>query len=482
MRFKPIRIGPHRFVAEEVALKGGTKLPAGSVVMAATHAAMFDPNEVENPNRFDPDRTDPARNMVYGYDFHWCLGAAISNAHMTAIFKALFSQAALKRAPGGAGRMRRLGPFPDRLDLTWTKAPKTQPNTRTLSTVYLPLKEDADVASLQSGLKALGQSGPGEAPDIRAALAQKKVFHFISGSVLPLVASEDGATFQALVFELSADGDQDIALAALADVLDSHMGPLIRENLKDPTSAHLAAILRRGALDVRPFSRAAPGLPFQGTPGLSVGHIHDQNALAQKARELMDQSSMTPDTSALETLLSVRKQLGADPTFASTIAATPSGYGPEKQRSFGAALGAIMRLAFAKPWAKIVGVAAFVFFVGWHIESFRESGDSIWALVPQIMLSIVLVLAVTLLITFGLVVTYLFALRRRERADVPDNLEPSLQHMDAVTAPENKCQNNLLISVRTMKPGRFRAWTLRGVFFAIQLLAMTWFQKGKLMH
>ena len=69
-------------------------------------SAMLDARRVPNPKHFDPSRPDDVY-MIYGHQFHYCVGAQISDAMMKEIFMAL-----MKRNPRARGKMKLLGNFP----------------------------------------------------------------------------------------------------------------------------------------------------------------------------------------------------------------------------------------------------------------------------------------------------------------------------------------------------------------------------------
>jgi cytochrome P450 len=118
MRFMPLNPGPFRRAARDCTVAQGTaretRLPAGTMLIAGTQSAMFDASRVSHPNRFDPYRP-ASTSMLFGHGLHWCVGAAIAEAQITQTMKALLVRHDLRRAPGRAGRLTRLGPFPKHL-------------------------------------------------------------------------------------------------------------------------------------------------------------------------------------------------------------------------------------------------------------------------------------------------------------------------------------------------------------------------------
>ncbi len=118
MRFMPLNPGPFRICTRDYTVAEGSRrartIHAGTSLLAGTQSAMFDKRRIKNPGRFDPAR--PATDyMLFGYGLHWCVGAFIAQTQITQTFKALLLKKDLRRAPGTAGRMQRLGPFPEHL-------------------------------------------------------------------------------------------------------------------------------------------------------------------------------------------------------------------------------------------------------------------------------------------------------------------------------------------------------------------------------
>jgi cytochrome P450 len=89
-------------------------LKPGQIVLASTQSAMFDSQRVRNPDRFDPQRADEDY-LIFGHGQHWCLGAYMAISQLTQTFKLLLSKKDLRRVPGSAGRLRRLGVYPANL-------------------------------------------------------------------------------------------------------------------------------------------------------------------------------------------------------------------------------------------------------------------------------------------------------------------------------------------------------------------------------
>lgn len=80
----------------------------GRILVVSLQAAMYDRRRVRRPKRFDPYRS-PSVRMVYGHEFHHCIGASIANAVLVELFTGL-----LKRRPVAArkAKNRWVGAYP----------------------------------------------------------------------------------------------------------------------------------------------------------------------------------------------------------------------------------------------------------------------------------------------------------------------------------------------------------------------------------
>lgn len=86
----PIK-GSFRLVLRDTQL-AGVDIPAGSMVMAAIGAANRDPRVFEDPDRFDPKRSNARRNIAFGYGEHFCPGASLARAEARISFERLLAR------------------------------------------------------------------------------------------------------------------------------------------------------------------------------------------------------------------------------------------------------------------------------------------------------------------------------------------------------------------------------------------------------
>ncbi len=117
-RFNPQNFALLRYVAQDTVIAQGTdretRIKAGSTVFAATLSAMHDERAIDSPDEFRVDRPW-SDYMLFGYGMHTCYGQQIVRAQLPAMAQALFEGPRLRRARGGAGRLRFEGPFPSGL-------------------------------------------------------------------------------------------------------------------------------------------------------------------------------------------------------------------------------------------------------------------------------------------------------------------------------------------------------------------------------
>jgi cytochrome P450 len=86
----PIK-GSFRLALRDTSL-AGVRIPAGSMVMAVIGAANRDPRVFEDPDRFDPKRSNAQRNIAFGHGEHFCPGASLARAEARISFERLLAR------------------------------------------------------------------------------------------------------------------------------------------------------------------------------------------------------------------------------------------------------------------------------------------------------------------------------------------------------------------------------------------------------
>ena len=114
MRFDPLAPVMPRVAVEDGLIAAGTRrerrVPKGSRLMVGLSSAMMDARRLDDPYAFNPDRL-PHEYLHFGYGLHQCFGIHINKAVLPLMLKPLLQRQNLRRAPGGAGRLRKQGPF-----------------------------------------------------------------------------------------------------------------------------------------------------------------------------------------------------------------------------------------------------------------------------------------------------------------------------------------------------------------------------------
>jgi cytochrome P450 len=110
--FEALRFNPHNAIILRHCKNGavvgqGTKrertIPPGTTVVVATLSAIFDPDKLAKPRKFDPNRM--VECFHFGHGPHLCTGNYISEITIPEMVAELLRQRRLRRAPGRAGRV-----------------------------------------------------------------------------------------------------------------------------------------------------------------------------------------------------------------------------------------------------------------------------------------------------------------------------------------------------------------------------------------
>ena len=120
LRLNPFAAGVQRICAQDDVLAPdtwrATCIPKGAVVLAATQSACMDGRKIYQPRVLCLNR--PAHHYLhFGYGLHTCFGQHINLAQIPAMVKSVLKLPGLRRAPGAAGKMQSVGPFPVNLGL-----------------------------------------------------------------------------------------------------------------------------------------------------------------------------------------------------------------------------------------------------------------------------------------------------------------------------------------------------------------------------
>lgn len=282
-RFAPaLDPGQFRLTTGEARLRGLSKpLKADTVILAATATALRDRRAYPDPERFDPDRSQPAEFLVFGAAPHRCVGREMAEQQLEIMFRNLLRQPGLRRAAGRSGRMHRVGPFPYRLRLEFDH--QTRRPGLSMLTIVIPAPAAAGAAQVhvEQRIAEAGRSG-----EWQAALARMPGVHFGS---LSLVGGEPfGAGSPQLLIELTTDGDDANCLEALAREAEDLLVDLLQRIGTRPGIGGLPMLLDRNRLRMARYPWGATGLAFNGQPGQSVPDIDEAAEVARFAADAID--------------------------------------------------------------------------------------------------------------------------------------------------------------------------------------------------
>ena len=158
--------------------------------------------------------------------------------------------------------------------------------------------------------------------------------HFMSMSV---IQDEESVDPPLLLLEVEGDGAQADLIDALIEYAGEFLVPLFAIACGVQSRADLKSCLLRGAAVGRPnpipWPGAVIGLPFQGTPGLTVMRIREDSRIETVARRTVEDLAASPggrNLSALDYLTRVRAELGLPEPQPSPIARPRELNGPSR--------------------------------------------------------------------------------------------------------------------------------------------------------
>lgn len=479
MRFKPIWIGPWRYTARDAIIGKGTHrerlVKAGTVVMPATLSAMFDADAVQNPNAFDTSR--PHRDyMVFGHGIHQCIGAEIARIQIGESLRALFQKQGLRRMPGKAERMTRIGAYPETLKVDFEPDALCKTVDQSMVTVVCPVTRGTSLDTIRTKVAELGNPA-GDA--IRDALNSAGTIHFSSLAVVGTGETDKASGLErgALVLEISGDGSAAEVIAAVAQAIESRLRPIFKA-CGLPEGGALSDFLRKHNVDISPSFGSNAGLVFSGTPGHSVQRIKAEQALFEAVRDIVEKPRKGTGN-APAVLAEVRQHVQSLGTFAwafkpaeSKLEKPPGHWGRALMTTL---LVPPVFVTVAVIWAACWYMTySVVFGRSIDISSHEISFTAIAVAVTSLLLSGLGVLVAAALLVF----LCLLALRRREDKDHAESTSIGISALNAILAKEDHAAQNHLTAISTMKAGILRRLALRFSFYLISIAAQKVFKPG----
>ncbi|MCO6049571.1 cytochrome P450 [Mesorhizobium sp. RP14(2022)] len=466
MRFKPIWIGPWRYVPRDTVLGQGTprerRVKAGTVVMPATLSAMFDAEAIPDPDRFDPLRSQ-RQSMVFGHGIHLCIGMEMARVQIRECLKALFAKPGLKRVKGRKGRLTRLGAYPERLLVAFERHELVQTTPQALVTICCEVRRQAPLAALEEQIAALGN--PAQGP-IGQALAASGIIHFTSITLFKGEAETNEASY--VVIELSGDGDRNTVVEGFAEHAEPFLRPLLEVGCGLSPREPLARFLLGRCLDISASFGSLSGLVFSGTPGHSVKRILAEEDLACAVRDSIE-GARGEGKGAAETLAQVRQTITADPRFGWAFEPAVSRLDKPQGSRWKVLRATLLAPRVALFVALVYLVCVWLTF--WGLFDLRVNPITVGT---SFLLALLGPGAVVLIV----VAIGLWLLRRLENHDRPDDAAVPLSELEALMAGENWTAQNHLTAVSRIKPGFIRIMSLRAAFYLVSITATHLFKPG----
>ncbi|QXQ06224.1 cytochrome P450 [Sphingosinicellaceae bacterium] len=496
MRLRPpLNPGQFRYVpvATELPRRGWwrTRVPSGTVVLAATAQGLRDPRVYCRPRRFSPRRPRPNARLVFGDGIHTCMGAMVAMRQLEKLFAELLRLPGLRRAIGPDGLLHSITPFPRRLDMTFTQP--REPAGHAMTTILVPLPE-AEAGRVRAELSNLGNPAK---QTVRDAFDEAGIVHFVSVSAVD-VGTMQKADWR-LVVEFNCDGTHEQAAARVAAFAPAGLREVIRAAGHDPGREGLAGFLLRHRLQesFSPFGNT--GLSYNGSRDFSARQITQQRELAAFASDALDlhlQLNGGQSDRPIAALRFVRQLiLGAVDASDQTVSTTLRDQLAVLQKRGGTLRSMLFvpsrkRLSFTD-WQDRSWLAA-----AWAYLCSAQGQPAVLAIIAALLITMTLSWAAlptpaTVLGWFGVATTVLLvgvsslvafllviggaayvALRRLEDRDRPDERDPDFALRKEISLLENApgyAQNHIL-ACSDIKPGPLRRLT-----FALAMWGISFF-------
>lgn len=344
-----------------------------------------------------------------------------------------------------------------------------------MSQAFVTIVAPLDPAKLATAQAAIDLLGNPIAPELAAALgktdADGRGTHFLSLHALPSFTAGRAH----LVLEFSADGSEAQAIDRVATAIGGMLGPIFAL-ARDWGDGNVAAYLKAHSITCGFGWRTAPGLNHGGSPGMSVGRIIAEAALADRCAGVLN--AQGAGLSALARLEAVRAALGDEGR-----ALPPGDAAPAFAKQGLASIIPTAALAFIRTYLWPVGLVLLAWIAASALRRARHAPDWRHALRPALhgawhgLWSGALVLGIVTALLLGL--TY-WLLRRAETRDWVSERNPDRATLREIVARENHFAHNHMVSLTERKPGWVRAFTARLAFWAIATLSPKLYRPGYL--
>lgn len=347
--------------------------------------------------------------------------------------------------------------------------------TQALVTIIAPL-DLGRVAEAERRIDALGNP---PRDDIRAALDRldgNDGTHFCS---LHAVRSKDLVSAY-LAFEFSADGEEEEAALRIARAIGDDLVTVFSLARDWTDRTEIGAYLVAHRITIGFGLNDNPGLAFAGTPGMSVGRIRAEHALAQRTVQLIADQDRNPDNAhlwAMERLAGIRSTLRADPDL-SDMLETGTAEPAHEPLGTGALIAQLLASAVTTYLWPVALLVLLLGLGGAIYNAWNAHGLLSWG-VAFLGGFIKWFLFWTAVALAGFALLYL-ELRSLEERDSLEERVADPETLQAMFARENHYAQNHMVSITQRKPGAIRWFTARAVFWVIAQLSAYLYPRGHL--
>ncbi len=349
--------------------------------------------------------------------------------------------------------------------------------TQSLITIVAPL----DPAKLNAAHAAIDGLGNPARADIAARLGVLENgmgIHFASLHALPSAASGKAH----IILEFSSDGELAWAILQITRAIGQELAAVFAL-ARDWRGEEIAGFLASHVITTGFGLGANPGVGHSGSPGMSVGRIRTEAALADQISAILAQQE--GGISALDRLDAVRREVGknnpdalnpAEPAAAFTPASIGGIIAPAVQSFVG---------TYLWPWLLGLGLLWLGLTIGLgihlHGKIIEHGGWLALLVLGAVKIAAGLFAAFVLgFLIFALVIYTL--LRRKEESDWISSRSPDPSTLHDIIARENYpgYAQNHMVSLTELKPGWLRSFTVRLVFWAIGTLGPLLYRRSYL--
>lgn len=487
--------GQWRWCPDEVnwTAASGTKvtIPAQTLVLVSTMAALRDPAAFPRPGRFRTDRPGEPE-LLFGHLSHQCLGKELALAQIVPTIAALLRRKGVERSLE-CGGMQWLGPFPDRFIVTYEDPAVDRP-TKGIDQngVLFAVPVSTGEAPAQINLRI---DRAMDSIDWRAALNATGLIHFMSVTAAEVAAAEGSQTL--VMIEVNCDGPGEAGGRAALSAIGGPLRDIFALQSDDDVWNALAP--HRVRMHGKPWGATA--LNFFGLPGLSVREIARQAELAAYAREAVNtyqKLELGRSSRAAGLLQCVRRLIRQDPELVDNpdwrkLAAGGasfermllrpldrhlplSDWDPADQtRGWFHVLRSRLSVQIALSFAVLSIVAGVA--LNWALDPGHGQATPFALSLPWLALQSIAAALVFLAMLAGLFVA---ALRWKERNDPVDQSRPTMDHLRALAEREDlpgHVKNHITV-VTPLKPGLVRRLSLALALWGIGKLVTYFYRPG----